>query len=84
MAQQDSMKIVNKIERHNLCWNDLLTKSNRTEIQTYKEEERTFGTPRMNVIEWKHGQCKSMQALIDLIVADLGEEVKGLGENFKA
>ena len=79
------MKIVNYIERHNFCWNDLLTKSNRTEIQTYKEEERTFGTPRMNSVEWKHGQCyKSMQALIDLIVADLGEEVKGLGENFKA
>ena len=27
------------------CSNDLLTKSNRTEIQTYKAEERTFGTP---------------------------------------
>ena len=40
-----SMKIVNYIERHNFCWNDLLTKSNRTEIQTYKLEERTFGTP---------------------------------------
>ena len=39
------MKIVNYIERHNFCWNDLLTKSNRTEIQTYKLEERTFGTP---------------------------------------
>ena len=26
-------------------FNDLLTKSNRTEIQTYKVEERTFGTP---------------------------------------
>ena len=39
------MKIVNYIERHNFCWNDLLTKSNRTEIQTYKVEERTFGTP---------------------------------------
>ena len=25
--------------------NDLPTKSNRTEIQTYKVEERTFGTP---------------------------------------
>ena len=40
-----SMKIVNYIERHNFCWNDLLTKSNRIEIQTYKVEERTFGTP---------------------------------------
>ena len=40
-----SMKIVNYIERHNFSWNDLLTKSNRTEIQTYKVEERTFRTP---------------------------------------
>ena len=28
------------------CFNDLLTKSNLTEIQTYKAGERTFGTPR--------------------------------------
>ena len=34
-----SMKIANYIERHNFCWNDLLTKSNRTEIQTYKVED---------------------------------------------
>ena len=40
-----SMKIVNKIETHNVSSNDLLTKSNLTEIQTYKVEERTFGTP---------------------------------------
>ena len=40
-----SMKIVNQIERHNFCFNDLLNKFNRTEIQTYKVEERTFGTP---------------------------------------
>ena len=40
-----SMKIVNYIERHNFSLNDLLTKSNRTEIQTYKVEERTSGTP---------------------------------------
>ena len=39
------MKIVNKFERHNFCLNNLLTKSNRTEIQTYNVEERTFGTP---------------------------------------
>ena len=42
---RNSMKIVNKIERHNFCLNELLTKSNCTEIQTYKVEERTFGTP---------------------------------------
>ena len=40
-----SVKVVNYIERPNFCWNDLLTKSNRTEIQTYEVEERTFGTP---------------------------------------
>ena len=40
-----SVKLVNKIERHNFCLNDMLTKSNRTEIQTYKVEERTLGTP---------------------------------------
>ena len=42
------MKIVNQIERHNFCFNDLLNKFNRTEIQTYKVEERTFGTPCMH------------------------------------
>ena len=43
-----SMEIVNQIERHNICFNDLLNKFNRTEIRTYKveeQEERTFGTP---------------------------------------
>ena len=40
-----SIKIVNYIERHNFSLNDLLTKSSLTEIQTYKVEERTFGTP---------------------------------------
>ena len=40
-----SMKIVNYIERHNFCLKDLLTKSNRTEIQTSKVEERTLGQP---------------------------------------
>jgi len=39
-----SVKLVNKIERHNFCLNDMLTKSNHTEILTYKVEERTFGT----------------------------------------
>ena len=40
-----SMEIVNYIGRRNFCWKDFLTKSNRTEIQTYKVEERTFRTP---------------------------------------
>ena len=40
-----SMKIVNYIERHNFCLNYLLTKSNRTEIQTYEVGKRTSGTP---------------------------------------
>ena len=35
----------NKIERHDFFSNDLLTKSNHTEVQTYKVEERTFGAP---------------------------------------
>ena len=39
------MKIVNYIERHNFCLNDLFTNSNRTEIQACELEERTFGTP---------------------------------------
>ena len=34
------------------CFNDLLTKSNRTEIQTYKVEERTFGTPCISCLEY--------------------------------
>ena len=38
-------KILNYIERHNFCLNDLLTKSNCTASQTYRVEERTFGTP---------------------------------------
>ena len=33
--------------KNKFCFNDLLTKSSRTEIQTYKAEERTFGTPRI-------------------------------------
>ena len=38
-------KILNLTERHNFCLNDLLTKSNRTTLQSYKVEERTFGAP---------------------------------------
>ena len=38
-------KISNCIERHNFCLSDLLTNSNRTTLQSYKVEERTFGTP---------------------------------------
>ena len=37
-------EILNHIERHNFCLNDLITKSNRSIIQSYKAEERTFGT----------------------------------------
>ena len=39
-----SMKITNtcKIERHNFCFNYLLIKINRTALQNYKVEERTF------------------------------------------
>ena len=38
-------KILNCIERHNFCLSDLLTNSNRTTLQSYKVEERTFVTP---------------------------------------
>ena len=45
-----TIKIVNQIERHNFyCSNDLLNKFNRTEIKAYKVEERTFGTPCMDI-----------------------------------
>ena len=40
-----SMKMVNDIESHNFGLNYVLIKSNRTALQTYKVEERTFGTP---------------------------------------
>ena len=49
-----SMKIVNYIERHNFCLNDLPTKFNRTEIQTYEVEERTFWTPCTFRSLWYH------------------------------
>ena len=38
-------EILNYIESHNLSLNYALIKSNRTVLQTYKGEERTFGTP---------------------------------------
>ena len=38
-------EILNYIESHNLSLNYALIKSNRTALQTYKGEERTFGTP---------------------------------------
>ena len=39
-----SMKIVNSVDRHNFCLNDLLTKSNRTEIQTF-QRNKLLGHP---------------------------------------
>ena len=38
-------EILNWIESHNFSLNYALIKSNRTALQTYKGEERTFGTP---------------------------------------
>ena len=38
-------EILNQIESHNFGLNYVLIKSNRTALQTYKVEERTFGTP---------------------------------------
>ena len=43
--KRSKYKILNYIERHNFYFSDLLTKSNRTILQSYKVEERTFGTP---------------------------------------
>ena len=37
-------KILNYVKRHKFLLNYLLTKSNRTELQTYRVEEQTFGT----------------------------------------
>ena len=38
-------EIFNQTESHNLGLNYVLIKSNRTALQTYEVEERTFGTP---------------------------------------
>ena len=38
-------EILNQTESHNFGLNNVLIKSNRTALQTYKVEERTFGTP---------------------------------------
>ena len=38
-------EILNYIESHNFGLNYVLIKSNHTALQTYKVEERTFGTP---------------------------------------
>ena len=42
-------EILNQIESHNFGLNYVLIKSNRTALQTYKVEERTFGTPCSSV-----------------------------------
>ena len=45
LVRKYTNRIVNILKDTTFCWNDLLTKFNRIEIQTYKVEERTFGTP---------------------------------------
>ena len=40
-------EMLNQIESHNFGLNYVLIKFNRTALQTYKVEERTFGTPYM-------------------------------------
>ena len=42
--QHTKYKILNYIMKHNFCSSNLLTKSNRTTLQSYKVEERTFRT----------------------------------------
>ena len=57
-------KILNYIERHNFCLNDLhlLTKSNLTALQIYRLEEQTFGTPCMPHKKIVHSKptCKKL------------------------
>ena len=48
-------EILNYIESHNFGLNYVLIKSNRTALQTYKVEERTFVTP-----------CSSFQSVCQL------------------
>ena len=48
MAHQSIKYLI--ILKHKFCLNDLLTKSNRTTLQSYKVQERTFGTP-CNAVE---------------------------------
>ena len=48
LAHEHLWRVSTQIEYSSQKWHnkyDLLTKSNRTEKQTYKVEERTFGTP---------------------------------------
>ena len=54
-VQKSNIRVKKKMDKYEngeyrlkdkFCFSDLLTKSNRTEIQTYKAGERTFGTPR--------------------------------------
>ena len=63
-----SMILVNQIERHSFCLNDLLTKSNRTEIRTYKVEERTFGAPciyRLILLVTSLSPCRNDQFTVN-------------------
>ena len=51
--------------KHNFCSSNLLTKSNRTTLQSYKVEERTFGT-----------HCTAKRAAVrkiqNLVIKELG------------
>ena len=59
-----SMKIVNYIERHNFCCNDLLTKSNHTEIETFEvERNELLGHPveaYLIIRRWQIAQNRSL------------------------
>ena len=78
-----SMKIVNYIERHNFCWNDLLTKSNRSEIQTYKVEERTFGTPRSRVSIELQRQAGAHHRLLRRGILDTARSMSSRGQSVR-
>ena len=75
-------KILNYIERHNFWSSDLLTKSNRTTLQSYKE--RTFGTTCKFLIvvcraaqfskSWAWPKCYFLHPFLDLVLVSNNHE----------
>ena len=62
-------EILNQIESHNLGLNYVLIKSNRTALETYKVEERTFGTPcTFNLIFSKYHSILSIHAVKIMLI----------------
>ena len=63
-------EILNKIESHNFGLNYVLIRSNRTALQTYKGDERTFGTPCI--------LCRKCPGVVYI-----GETGRRLGDRFR-